>query len=208
MQISIDVTNWLDEYMQEEVNVSTLEALIDRATQDRMTAKQLSRLVIVARERGEIDDDDMLPANKALLNTGGALSVNMMMSQQKRRIETNGKTYLVRELIAPVRDSYAADETQAEQASQVADETHTRRAHTFDSEAGVTPKMEPTPPDTPYLVRLGSPEALRRAELYLERRVPGYIMGRLLVIKESGGDVEAAGDMLKEKIDEMVGELT
>jgi len=205
--IEIDVTDWLDEYMDEEVDVTTLEALIDRATQDGMDARQLARLIIIARERGELAEDMEFPPNKSLLNNGGGLSVNVMMAQQKRRIElSNGTVHYVRELVAPLRDSHLSDETQKQDASHPPGETHSGQAHTFESVAEATQAEQPSQPDASYAF-VGTQLALDRALAYLDRRVPGYIMGRLLVIRESGGDVKAAAEVLKERIDEMVEEL-
>lgn len=202
--IKIDVTDWLDEYMIEEADVTTLEALIDRATQDGMDAKQLARLVIIARERGDLSEDMEFPPNKLLLNNGGGLAVNVMMAQQKRRIETsNGTVRYVRELVAPLRDSHDEHETQSRQASDGADESRIDQAHTFESVAEAAPREQPTPPVASYAF-VGTQLALDRALAYLDRVVPGYIMGRLLIIRESGGDVKAAADVLKERIDEMV----
>jgi len=205
--ITIDVTDWLDEYMAEEADVTTLEALIDRATQDGLDARQLARLVIIARERGDLSEDMEFPPNKALLNNGGGLAVNMMMAQQKRRIEMgDGTVHYVRELIAPLRDSHTASENHATDASHNQCETQAQDAHTFESVAEVVQAVQPAPRDASYAF-VGTPLALDRALAYLDRVVPGYIMGRLLIIRESGGDVGAAADVLKERIDEMVEEL-
>ena len=49
-----------------------------------------------------------------------------------------------------------------------------------------------------------SNDARESAEAYLDRRVPGHIMGRLLIIHESGGDVEGAVRELQEKVEGML----
>ena len=51
-------------------------------------------------------------------------------------------------------------------------------------------------------------EALERAEQYLLKTVPGHAWHRLLTIYENGGDVAAAAEDLKAKIDDMVERLT
>ena len=53
-------------------------------------------------------------------------------------------------------------------------------------------------------VKIESEEGLKRALDYLLNTVPGYIMGRLKIIAASGGDVEEAAELLKDKIDDMV----
>ena len=50
-------------------------------------------------------------------------------------------------------------------------------------------------------------KALKRASNYLEKRVPGHIWPRLLLMYENGGDIKAAVRELKIEIDDMVKRL-
>lgn len=56
-------------------------------------------------------------------------------------------------------------------------------------------------------VECSDPKALERAEAYLMDVVPRHVYSRLVVLLAGGGDVEAAGEGVKARIDEIVSEL-
>lgn len=62
--------------------------------------------------------------------------------------------------------------------------------------------------DDGRLVSSQSRVAQRRAESYLKRVAPGHVYSRLAIVAANRGDVAAAAAALKEKIDEMVAELS
>lgn len=181
--IKIDVTDWAIEHDQVEPDVSNEDKLIGLVTQGGMSTAKAARLGIIAREKGNAPED-ILPANKPLLMTGGAVAISSVIARRHKEVQLeNGKTFSVREFIAPVGEN--------EEGHQQSD-THERSA--------------PSPlPET--FVSVLSPEARTRALDYLYKVVPGYIMGRLKIIAVNGGDVQAAANELKAKIDEMVERL-
>jgi hypothetical protein len=56
-------------------------------------------------------------------------------------------------------------------------------------------------------VNSDSAEGMRRAIDYMEKIIPGYIWGRLLIIHNFGGDVRNEADKLKQNIDEMINRI-
>ncbi len=198
MIIRIDASEWHQEYLDRELDVSTTQKLIDLATETDIATPELTRLVIVGRERGETDGE-ILPPNKNLLQSGGTHALNLMFARRVQEIKTaSGKPFKVRELVAPVTE-FSDDD------SQIEDETQPARA-TFAAEWGLAGEHD-VKAANPHLALFDSHEAGDRALRYLLQRVPGYIWGRLCIIYASGGDVRAAADELKAKIDEMMIDL-
>lgn len=185
LTIKIPVEDWNQEFLQEEPNLTGENSLIDLRLQGVHPAK-IGRLAIIARERG-VAPDDILPANKLLLNTGAALEISTAIAARKRTVETaDGKEIEVREFVAPVREE---------------EEGH----HTYDNQDN---SASPSPlPDNTAIISVLSDTARARALDYLLKIVPGYVYGRLAIIAVNGGDVAAAADSLKGKIDEMVERL-
>lgn len=196
----------MKEYVREEVDVSTEEKIIELATKDNMPTSQIARMVIIAREAGQCPDE-MIPANKLLLNAGGAASIQQIIATRYRELElANNRTVKVREFVGPVREVYTqvkADEVQStnelvtpmpilEEGEVIELERETESQVTIE----------------PGFVDVQSEAACQRAIDYLLGRVPGYIYSRLATVAVNRGDVAGVADRLKSEIDRIVGELT
>ncbi len=189
--LKIDVTDWAIEHDEIEPQISNEDDLIGLAIRPGMNTAKVARLAIISRERGNAPAD-ILPANKPLLNSGGAVAISTKIAQRHKEVQLkNGKTLTVREFVAPVRDE---DEGQATDDAQVA------------NAPSPLPETLRHAQDATF-VNVQSDEAKGRALDYLYKIVPGYIMGRLKIIAVNGGDVKAAADELKARIDEMVERL-
>ena len=183
--IKIDVTDWAVEHDQIEPSVTGEDDLIALVTKQGRSTAQVARLAIIARERG-LAPTNILPENKPLLNAGAAVDISSKIARRMKEAQLpNGNTLTVREFVAPVREE--------EEEGQLANDTQN--------------VLAPSSPLPETFVSVESPEARGRALDYLYKIVPGYIMGRLKIIAISGGDVKAAADELKNKIDEMVDRL-
>lgn len=189
MQIIIDV-DWDDENFRMEESATTLDELVALAIEKGLPSAQLARMHIVQRELGLVEDDDVLADNKTLLQNGGRQGINWAFQRRKKEIEVNGKTYRVRELVGSIADdeSYPSGENQDPGA-------------TFEST--VSTKQEPA---ATWHV-LGTPGALEEAVKYLDRHLPGHIVGRCLIIKASGGDVQETLAKLFDKIVKIAAEF-
>lgn len=181
--LKIDITDWVEEHDQAEPSITTEDDLIKLVTENKRTTAQAFRMATAARERG-LAPADILPANKLILQTGGILNVNGLIARRMKEVQlANGSTTTVREFVAPVREE--------EEGHSVCD----------------TQKISAPSPLLEFYVSTQSKEGNGRALDYLLKIVPGYIMGRLKIIAANGGDVAAAADALKAKIDEMVTRL-
>ena len=201
MKIVIDISDWLDENAQNEEDAVTLDDLVLLAIEKGFGSAQIARMHIVQRELGLVKDDIVLADNKTLLQSGGRQGIYLAFRRLKKEIEVNGKTYRVRELVGSVADdesnvpSENHDEgaTLGSTASYIPSENHGEDA-IFESTAST--EQEPT---ATWHV-LGTPGALEDAVKYLDRRLPGEIVGRCLIIKASGGDVQESLAKLFDKI--------
>lgn len=183
--ITIKVGDWAAEYHEVEPSINGEADLVNLLTQPKMTAPKLARLAIMAREFGNAPAD-ILPENKPLLNSGAAVALSSIISRRHIEAQTpSGNTYTVREFVAPVREEGEDDHDRSD--TQI---------------TNVTPS-----PESESFVPVQSDEGNGRAYDYLLKRVPGYIYGRLKIIAVNGGDVQAAADELKVKIDELVARL-
>jgi hypothetical protein len=185
MIISIDVSDWHQELLREEEMPKTVDDLLTLAVERGFPTQKLARHFIVARELGEADSDE-LPNNKDLLQDGGTNNITQAFARRMREIELeNGYKARVRAIVGgvPLLEREAED--------------NDATVHEFAVDLGG---------DSESLdwVAVDNPEAAKRAWKYLERRVPGHIMGRLKILAVGNGDVQAAADMLHDKIAEMV----
>jgi hypothetical protein len=181
-QITIDIADWLDEAMHEEVDFESKDALLAEHIKNKRTPLKSGRLAIAARQAGKAPDD-ILPANKLLLNTGAAVDIMQTFVRRYRQSKANG-AYQVREFVGAVR---AFDECEATDA----------------------PETEPGGelPEPQTYIESSDPEAAQRAEDYLSRVVPGHVWSRLLILAEQGGDVQGVAARLCECVMEMVTRL-
>jgi len=69
--ISIDITDWDEERKTLNADLSTHETIVDAQMAHSLTAYQVARMLIAARERNATEGD-ILPTNKLLLQVGGA----------------------------------------------------------------------------------------------------------------------------------------
>lgn len=181
--LKIDVTDWAVEHDEIEPQITGEDDMVNLATRPGMTTAKVARLAIISRAKGNAPAN-ILPENKPLLNSGAAQAVAQVVV--RRHIEAqlpNGNMTTIREFLAPVRE---------EEEGQEIDDTHTIVA--------------PSPLSESFAPAL-SEEGKKRAMDYLFKRVTGYIYNPLKTIAVNGGDVRAAADELKDKIDKMVERL-
>lgn len=190
LYVKEDITDWRDEMLRAEVDVTT----IDKAIQEQMAGRhiaQIGKFGIVAHAAKMVGEDEQyLPGNKLLLMVGAANEIRRLMASRKRTVELeNGQSVTVRETVAPVYEFSPDDD--AQEFDALADE----------------PEAEPFKQDVAWC-DVQSQKAMDRATDYLLQRVPGYAIGRLNIIAVNGGDVRKAADALISKIDEAVEKLT
>jgi hypothetical protein len=186
--IKIEVNDCADEYRNTEPDLSSEDSLVSLFTKPGWTTPKLARAVIGARVLG-INPVDYLPANKPLFLTGTGVAIAQVVSKRHIEAQTpSGNTYTVREFVAPVREEGEDDD-------QLSGDTQ-------ESDVTLSPSSEPE-----SYAPVQSEEGKGRAMDYLLKRVPGYIYGRLKIIAVNGGDVKAAAEELKGKIDELVERL-
>lgn len=185
--ITIKVGDWATEYHEVEPSIGGEDDLVTLMTQQKMSTPKVARLALMAREFGNAPAN-ILPENKPLLNSGAAVAVSSIIARRHVEAQTpSGNTYSVREFVAPVRAPVREE----------GEEDHILS----DTQEGNVPL--PSPSDESF-VPVQSEEAKGRAWDYLLKRVPGYIYGRLKIVAVNGGDVKAAAEELKVKIDELV----
>ena len=178
LTVKIPIGDWEDEYLREEVELPSEDALVQAHVGRRLNVLKTARLAIVARERHEAPED-ILPANKPLFNTGVAAAFMEAMRKREREVEINGQTKRIPIYIGAVAEPIETDGVETE-----------------------TPDQEPQT----YTDSL-SAEGAERAERYLLRVVPGHIYRSLKILAANGCNLSAAADSLKARIDEMVAEL-
>lgn len=189
--IKIDITDWDDEYMEEEPNLSTKEDALDEHLKKGYHPAKMARMYIASRERGQADAE-MLPGNKVLLMTGGASAFAQMRAQEFKTVKLkNGKDVEVRAVLGTVPEPD--------------DDIDDKLQMSFDN--GHKTYKIPDPQDD-YPILWNDDRAIERAELYLDRKVPGYVYGRLKIIAANGGDVWKAANSIINRIEEMAKNLT
>lgn len=212
--IKVPVSDWMKEYIREEVDVSTEDKIVELATKDKMPTSQIARMVIIAREAGAAPEE-IIPANKLLLNAGGAASIQQIIATRYRELEiANNRTVKVREFVGPMREVHT--QVKADEIQPVA-EAPAARVQANELVAPVPDLEEVTLPEEteagqqpvePGFVVVQSEEACQRAIDYLLSRIPGYVYSRLAIIAVNEGDVAQVAERLKAEIDRVVRELT
>jgi hypothetical protein len=183
-QIVIDVADWSDEAKQSEEAPKTIDDLVQLAVKENWPTAKLWRVYCILREMG-IAESDELPPNKAVFQNGGTMAVNMAFKALEQECElANGRVIKTRTFVGPVVTEVEQD-----------------NGHTYEMTAGKDDGFD-------SWQEVGTPGALDNAIAYVERRLPGYIRGRLEIIAASNGDVKRAADFLHDKIDEIVKQLT
>ncbi len=176
--IKTDITDWQEEALKNELLPENEDAIY-KALDNGLSSAVITRAVIVSREK-QIAPSDIIRPNKLLLHAGGQQDIIRIAHKRKLEVKTeNGKSYNVPAYVGTVAEKI--DENAAE------DETKPEVDNSF--------------------VRSQSIEGLRRAIDYMEKIIPGYVWGRLLIIYENGGDVRNEADKLKETIDEHVNKI-
>lgn len=175
LYIKEDITDWRDETYKRESIIKNREDIVELGSSGLHTAV-IARSAIVSREIGEAPEDILRP-NKTLLIAGAQLDVSHVLTSEKAEIETeSGKKYSIQAFVGNVRERSEKDGDEED---------------------------EPREPGISY-IPYDDPDALDRAIKYLQNIVPGHIFNRFKQIYASGGDVEAAAEQLKLRIDEFV----
>lgn len=176
MDITINIDDWKDETLRAEETPKNVDDLVNLALEQGYLSPQLFRMYAYLREAG-IAEPDALPDNKTLLQGGGTVALDRRFVTYKKIVEINGKQFNARAMVGP-------HSTKSESGEEDAEDVEDEEPNTWQS--------------------TGTPEAADLAWRYIERRIPGLIWGRLLVLADSKGDVKGAANMLHDKIDEMV----
>lgn len=103
LTIITPIGDWEKEYLHEEVDVSSEEAVIAVRLSGDVSPQQLGRFVIVARERKETEAD-IIPPNKVLLSTAASVETRRILTRRQEPVETpSGRTYGAPAFVGPVR---------------------------------------------------------------------------------------------------------
>jgi len=186
-EIRIDIADWDQEFMEAEPDLSSDEAIANEST--RHTTPSLARMTIAARERG-IAPDDILSANKVLLQCGARTEISSKITRRKEKVQlANGLEVTIREFVGAI-----SEREEPEGDDQL----------TLESTADTLVKSDE--PET--YVRWQDEQAKERVYRYLQQIVPGHIYTHLAHLAAAGEDVRQAANDLSDRIEEMVAELT
>jgi len=193
MDIRIPAGDWLEEYLREEPDLSTEDALAQEAVRGKRHVRQLARMLIVAQERGDIEG--IISPPKTLLNTGGAVQVARILRSRKIEVVApSGKTYQVRELVS----GYVGGPPGAEPSAGIGFEASVEAVGVGTEE----PKNDYTYHD------IEDERASDLAYRYLETMIRRHIWNHLTILAKHRVDLGPIAKILHDQIDEMVGELT
>lgn len=192
MQLKIDITDWYERYQQEEPELKNDDDIIKLAMDGKHSANEIGTLAIVARERGDADNDILLP-NKLVLMTGAGAEVMSKLARRKRKVTLDsGKTISVRQFVGKVsihqNDDSGQDDSEQE----------------FDLEIDGDLFSD----DFNGFVDVQSQLALDRSLSYWNNHLPGYLRSTLNKIAVNGGDVETAAREMIDKINQFVEDLS
>lgn len=102
LTIVTPIGDWESEYLHEEIDVSSEEAVIAARLSGDVSPQQLGRFVIVARERKETEPD-IIPPNKVLLSTAASAETRLILTRRQEPVETpSGRTYEAPAFVGPV----------------------------------------------------------------------------------------------------------
>ena len=188
--IEIPIDDWVEEFNTVEPDMGGEDDLI-KGLQAGLGPLRVSRLAMTGRQLG-IAPEDILPANKTILNTGGAYTVSQIVARRHKAVKlANGNTVQTREFVGSVREEEEDQSTNEIQAS------------------GDQPSPPARTPEDMRLVSFDSPEAKERAITYLNRYVVPNIRERLKIIAVTANrdELKQVVKDLKKQIDVAVADL-
>jgi len=112
MEIPIDVTDWLESYLEAEPEIKTKDDLV-RLRQEHHSA-DVAMWAIIARARGDADQDILRP-DKQLLLSGGELDISQHIQRLRRKfsIGEDGTEIEIRSFVSPVKNGDDEDYSSA-----------------------------------------------------------------------------------------------
>lgn len=184
MQISYDVSDWKAQYDQGDIRPANLDEAIDLMRESSVKPGRLATALIVGRELGHVNDDN-LPSNKMANLMGTSLAISHYRSRQTARVQL-GKERKETDVPRFVASPTIEDGKEA----------------TFDF------AVEALQPEV-TVVDYNDKAAAERAKAYLMSNVVGRIRDRLkLVALNSPKELPTVAKELKRQIDEIVKELS
>ena len=188
-EIKIDVTPEVEAYQQAEFDVKSLDD-ITKLRQEGMKRFKAAQMALSSRYLGDMPDDE-LPDNKLLIITGYAVAITRREVDKRRPTTLEGKTFRVREYIAPIGEDHPLSDTLQEDVSPMQSDHLVGATHLVDDSILLT----------------SNPLAADRALLYLQRQIPGIIWSRLVIMAEHGLDYKKAANELCKEMKDMVKRL-
>ena len=188
-EIKIDVTPEVEAYQQAELDVTSLDD-ITKLRQEGMKRFKAAQTALSSRYLGDMPDDE-LPDNKLLIITGYAVAITRREVDKRRPTTLEGKTFRVREYIAPISEDHAPSDTHSPSVSPMQSDHLVGATHLVDDSILLT----------------SNPLAADRALLYLQRQIPGLIWSRLVIMAEHGLDYKKAANELCKEMKDMVKRL-
>jgi hypothetical protein len=187
LYIKEDITDWRDECLREEVEITSEDDLIDLVVNGKYSTAQVGRWAVTGREMG-ITPVDIIDPTKALINSAARRAVQVKISNRRIEVELpNGRTYSVRAFVGIPGHKPNTD---------------------TDNEKGMAQEKKALVGDAEgTYFQFESIEGVRLALHSLHNVIPGHIFERLKIIAAMNGDVVGTADELKATIDEMVGRL-
>jgi len=173
-KIVIDIADWIEQALREEVPPQTIQDVADLVT--KFNSRKAGHLTIAYIDLG-LSPRDLLPTCKIMLGDGARMRVAHVREALKRRFDVNGREFEVRAMTKVVR---VPEQAQQEEDPQGA----------FDVDVEEIDAEPPVPEDG--WVEAGTPESLENARRYLLHKVPGHVIERLKEIKVAGGDPRKA----------------
>lgn len=196
--VKIDISDWRDDSFKDEAVIDTardVAALAESVAVGTTPLQKATRAAAVVHALGLVPER-YLPEDKLMYYVGAYGAVSARVSGMRREFETkSGKKYSVRLGVAPVPDREDGDDGEAD-GDGLAFEATSPIGKYSDEDAGNYVSIDGD-----------RPEALQRSLDYLDKRIPGYVFGRLKIVAACGGDVRGAADVLKARIDELVEKL-
>ncbi len=182
MEIRYDIADWEQAYDTSQARPTNMDEAIDLMRESDIKLSELALLLIVGRERGDVQDERM-PTNKLSNLIGLARHVGSYRSRQKARVNIAGKDVDVPRFVST--------------------------ATIEEGEQGDYQFAVPSLNSDSTIVDYDTQEASERAISYLMTNVVGRIRERLsLIALNSPAQLNKVADELKSAIDEIVDDLT